>query len=77
MGEYNKWSSFSAGVGRTGTFIGLWNLMEAIDDGPPASVNVQQTVLAMRERRPSMVQTPVLREEGLVEGSGLCLVNGI
>lgn len=48
----------SAGVGRTGTFIGLWNLMETVDDGPPASINVQGTVLAMRECRPTMVQSP-------------------
>ena len=54
-------SLFSAGVGRTGTFIGLWNLMEAVDGGSPASVNVQQIVLAMRECRCNMVQSPVLR----------------
>lgn len=47
-----------AGVGRTGTFIGLWNLMDIVDTRQPQSINVQQTVLVMRECRPQMVQTP-------------------
>ncbi|XP_063870793.1 receptor-type tyrosine-protein phosphatase H-like [Scylla paramamosain] len=47
-----------AGVGRTGTFIGLWNLMDAVDAGQRESVNVRQTVLAMRDCRCCMVQTP-------------------
>ncbi|XP_045102529.1 receptor-type tyrosine-protein phosphatase S-like isoform X2 [Portunus trituberculatus] len=47
-----------AGVGRTGTFIGLWNLMDTVDAGQRDSVNVRQTVLAMRECRFCMVQTP-------------------
>ncbi|CAL4062105.1 unnamed protein product, partial [Meganyctiphanes norvegica] len=48
----------SAGVGRTGTFIGLWvftNIMEArkLDE----SIDVHKIVLMMRECRPEMVQT--------------------
>ncbi|XP_037801428.1 receptor-type tyrosine-protein phosphatase H-like isoform X2 [Penaeus monodon] len=47
-----------AGVGRTGTFIGLWNLMDAVDAGPDSSgIDVYQTVLNMRKNRPIMVQT--------------------
>lgn len=37
--------------------------MDTVDAGPPASLNVQETVLTMRECRPNMVQSPV-REAG-------------
>ncbi|XP_047501923.1 receptor-type tyrosine-protein phosphatase H-like [Penaeus chinensis] len=47
-----------AGVGRTGTFIGLWNLMDAVNACPNSSnIDVYQTVLNMRKNRPIMVQT--------------------
>ncbi|KAK4315471.1 hypothetical protein Pmani_013386 [Petrolisthes manimaculis] len=48
----------SAGVGRTGTFIGLWNLMDLLKANTSTSiVNVRRTILDMRECRPSMVQS--------------------
>ncbi|XP_069945688.1 receptor-type tyrosine-protein phosphatase H isoform X4 [Cherax quadricarinatus] len=47
----------SAGVGRTGTFIGLWNLIDIVDtDNTAQVINVKKTVLDMREYRPHMVQ---------------------
>ena len=45
----------SAGVGRTGTFITLYNLLAAIQQNKP--ISVYNTVDAMREHRPQMVQT--------------------
>ena len=45
----------SAGVGRTGTFIGLWNTMEALDRGEVESINTFQTVMDMRKERCLMV----------------------
>ncbi|KAG7167035.1 Receptor-type tyrosine-protein phosphatase mu-like [Homarus americanus] len=48
----------SAGVGRTGTFIGLWNLIDEADaDTTTEYVNIKQTVMKMRKRRPIMVQS--------------------
>ena len=44
----------SAGVGRTGTFITLYNLLTAIQQNKP--INIYSTVHAMREHRPQMVQ---------------------
>ena len=44
----------SAGVGRTGTFITLYNLLIAIQQHKP--INIYSTVNAMREHRPQMVQ---------------------
>ena len=44
----------SAGVGRTGTFITLYNLLSAIQQNKP--INIYSTVNAMREHRPQMVQ---------------------
>ena len=44
----------SAGVGRTGTFITLYNLLTAIQQHKP--INIYSTVNAMREHRPQMVQ---------------------
>ncbi|KAK7072665.1 protein tyrosine phosphatase, non-receptor type 11, partial [Halocaridina rubra] len=47
----------SAGVGRTGTFIGLWNLIEDIKNDPDdTDINIKRAVLHMRESRPSTVQ---------------------
>ncbi|XP_063598052.1 receptor-type tyrosine-protein phosphatase delta-like isoform X2 [Penaeus indicus] len=47
-----------AGVGRTGTFIGLWNLMDAANACSDSSnIDVYRTVLNMRKNRPIMVQT--------------------
>ena len=48
---------FSAGVGRTGTFIALDNLLQAIRDND--TIDVMSVVLAMREERPRMVQAEV------------------
>ena len=45
----------SAGVGRTGTFITLYNLLAAIQQNKP--ISVYNIVDAMREHRPQMVQT--------------------
>ncbi|KAK3880679.1 hypothetical protein Pcinc_014837 [Petrolisthes cinctipes] len=48
----------SAGVGRTGTFIGLWNLVDLLKAHKTTNiVNVRRAVLDMRECRPSMVQS--------------------
>ncbi|CAL4124044.1 unnamed protein product, partial [Meganyctiphanes norvegica] len=48
----------SAGVGRTGTFIGLWNLMSEIQE-PKPTVDVFKTVFNMRYMRCNMVQTQI------------------
>ena len=45
----------SAGVGRTGTFIGLWNTMEALDKDEADTINTFQTVMDMRRERCLMV----------------------
>ena len=45
----------SAGVGRTGTFITLYNLSAAIQQNKP--ISIYNVVHAMREHRPQMVQT--------------------
>ena len=45
----------SAGVGRSGTFISLYNLLEAVSAGDP--ISVYRIVNEMREHRPQMVQT--------------------
>ncbi|KAK4301495.1 hypothetical protein Pmani_026273 [Petrolisthes manimaculis] len=45
----------SAGVGRTGTFIGLYNLMDQMEQGD--TVDIFNTVLRMRCHHPHMVQT--------------------
>ena len=47
----------SAGVGRTGVFIALTNLIERIKT--EAVVDVYQTVKKMRQQRTAMVQTRV------------------
>lgn len=45
----------SAGVGRTGIFIALYNIQEAVGQG--TSISVYRVVNEMREYRPHMVQT--------------------
>ena len=45
----------SAGVGRTGTFITVYNLLAAIQQTKP--ISIYNVVNAMREHRPQMVQT--------------------
>ena len=45
----------SAGVGRTGTFITLFNILSAIEKSMP--VSIYRIVHEMREHRPQMVQT--------------------
>lgn len=47
----------SSGVGRTGTFIALWNTMDALDKGEVESINTFKTVLDMRRDRCHMVIT--------------------
>ncbi|XP_068231005.1 receptor-type tyrosine-protein phosphatase eta-like [Palaemon carinicauda] len=48
----------SAGVGRTGTFIGAWNLIDLIRRDPSSPwIDIRGEVLAIRECRPSMVQS--------------------
>ena len=51
---------FSAGVGRTGTYIALDMLMQQMEQkGSKASVDVFETVKRMREDRVIMIQTVV------------------
>ena len=45
----------SAGVGRTGTFITLFNILSAIEKSMP--ISIYRIVSEMREHRPQMVQT--------------------
>ena len=61
----------SAGVGRTGTFLALYKLMEEVDEiikkrektgnktleSSPETINVYNTVLSLRSKRVEMVQT--------------------
>ena len=46
----------SAGIGRTGTFLAIDVLLDAVSDGAPA-VSVLNTVRVLRSSRPGMVQT--------------------
>lgn len=46
-----------AGVGRTGTFIAIWHLMESQQQCTPETV--EATVKNLRKSRMSMVQTEV------------------
>ena len=48
----------SAGVGRTGTFIGLWNL-DVSAELKAGNTDVRSTVLAMRRYRKNLVQSKV------------------
>ena len=51
---------FSAGVGRTGTYICLDRLQQFIDEHDfSAEVDIFDMVLKLRENRPHMVQTEV------------------
>lgn len=50
----------SAGVGRTGTFIALWILIDKIKN--EHKVNVREVVAKLREQRVQMVQTFVQYE---------------
>ncbi len=49
----------SAGVGRTGTLIGLDNIARQIETAGATEVNVFNAVYEMRENRCKMVQQPV------------------
>ena len=49
---------FSTGVGRTGVFIALCNMIERVR--MEGVVDVFQTVRGLRAQRPAMVQTKVL-----------------
>lgn len=49
--------SFSAGAGRTGTFIALSNILERVK--AEGLLDVFQTVKSLRTQRPHMVQTAV------------------
>jgi len=46
----------SAGVGRTGTFIGFYSMVLTLRQGPGNTVSVYETVLQMRRCRRHMVQ---------------------
>ena len=46
----------SAGVGRTGTFIALYKLIEEYHDRKKKDLDVYNTVMEMREQRMKMVQ---------------------
>ena len=46
----------SAGVGRTGTFVGLYKIMQRIDEGNIDDIDVYNVVFALREDRMHMVQ---------------------
>ena len=48
----------SAGVGRTGTFIALYKLIEEYHDRKKRDLDVFNTVMEMREQRMKMVQKP-------------------
>jgi len=50
-------SCFSAGAGRTGTFIALSNILERVK--AEGLLDVFQTVKSLRMQRPHMVQTVV------------------
>ena len=49
----------SAGVGRTGTFIGICWIMDMIDKGAE-NINVFKTVMEMRRQRTQMVRRSVV-----------------
>ena len=48
----------SAGVGRTGTFIALYKLIEEYHDRKKRDLDVFNTVMEMRQQRMKMVQKP-------------------
>lgn len=50
-------NAFSAGVGRTGVFVGIFNMVESLRDDN--TIDVFNTVRMMRYQRPAMVQTAV------------------
>jgi len=49
----------SAGVGRTGTFLALYNLWREYQDPSITTISLLPTVLALRQQRKLMVQRPV------------------
>lgn len=53
---------FSAGAGRTGTFIALSNILERVK--AEGLLDVFQTVKSLRMQRPHMVQTVVSVDTG-------------
>ena len=46
----------SAGVGRTGTFIALYKIMQRINEGNIDDIDIYNVVFALREDRTLMVQ---------------------
>ena len=48
---------YSAGVGRTGTFVALLRLLQQLEE--EQMVDVFNTVYILRLHRPLMIQTPV------------------
>ena len=53
----NHLNFFSAGIGRTGTFISIDNILEQLEE--EKIVDVPGVITKMRQRRMKMVQTPV------------------
>ena len=52
--------SFSAGVGRTGVFIAVDKILDGLDKGNKATIDIFGFVKEMRTRRVNMVQTAVM-----------------
>lgn len=59
---------FSAGAGRTGTFIALSNILERVK--AEGLLDVFQTVKSLRTQRPHMVQTVVGGKRDNVRSAG-------
>lgn len=51
---------FSAGVGRTGTFIVMDSLLEMLKDNKDMKLNIFKYVQSMREQRVFIVQAKVI-----------------
>lgn len=59
---------FSAGIGRTGMFIALSNVIEQVKTHDV--VDIYSTVKAMRQQRPGMVHTKVKMSSTMLSFSG-------